>query len=285
MINTFLRRMNEDVPLMSTERFDWMTALTELALTDKDIQAAEHPVYARIRESLKPQMQIVGDVAVMPIQGPLAYAPDLVEMLYFGVEDSRNVLKMIQGASANPDVHGGLVQMDTPGGMMLGGPEIGDAVAAMVRAGKPVVTHIGGLGASLGYMIASQSSKIVASRSAMVGSIGVISSVVDYTELLKQRGIKVEVFTNKDAKFKAAGAIGTSLSDEQRSHIQDRIESAFGVFKGMVLSARPKVKAEAMQGQVFRGDEAMKLGLVDATGGENFAMSVLRQEIQKRQVT
>lgn len=245
-----------------------------------DDRAAEHPYFKQVRAALRPQMQLVGDVAVMPIQGTLAYNPDPFEMLYAGVEDSRTVRDMIDAAATNPDVRGGLILMDTPGGMMLGGPEMGDAVAAMVRAGKPVVTHIGGLGASLGYMIASQSSKIVASRSAMVGSIGVISSVTDWTKHLENLGVKIEYFTNKEAKFKAAGAVGTSLNDEQRSHIQSRVNSAFTVFKQMVLSARPQVKSEAMQGQVFRGDEARSVGLVDGVGSDQAAMQVLQRLMQ-----
>ena len=260
--------------MMTSERFNWL-------LSGGDERAAEHPYLRQLRANMKPQMQLVGDVAVMPIQGTLAYNPDVAEMLYHGFEDSRAVLQMIDAAAVNPDVRGALVLMDTPGGMMLGGPEIGDAVAAMVRAGKPVVTHIGGLGASLGYMIASQSSKIIANKSAMVGSIGVISSVADYTKYLEASGIKIEVFTNKEAKFKAAGAMGTSLSDEQRSHIQARSDSAFTVFKEMVMSKRPQVKAEAMQGQVFRGEEARKVGLVDGTGSDQAAMQVLKQLMKR----
>ncbi len=255
---------------MTAERFNWM-------LTGSDERAAEAPYVSRMREYLKPKMQMVGDVAVMPIVGTLAYAPSVEEMFYSDVEDSRAVLNMIDAAAADESVRGGLITMDTPGGMFLGGPEIGDAVAAMVRAGKPVVTHIGGLGASLGYMIASQSSKIIANKSAMVGSIGVIASVTDWTKYLEDFGVKIEVFTNKEAKFKGLGTVGTSLNDEQRNHLQSKVDSSFTVFKDMVTRARPQVKAEAMQGQVFRGDEARGMGLVDGVGSDKAAMQVLQR--------
>lgn len=255
---------------MTAERFNWL-------LSGHGEKAAESPIHRQLRAYLKPQMQIVGNVAVMPIAGTLAYNPDPFEMLYYGVEDSRAVAGMIEQASADDAVKGGLILMDTPGGMLLGGPEIADAVAAMVKAGKPVVTHVGGLGASLGYMIASQSSKIIANKSALVGSIGVISSVTDWTQYLAQMGVKIEVFTNKEAKFKAAGTVGTSLNDEQRTQIQSQIDSAFSLFKGTVTKARPQVKTEAMQGQVFRGDEAQSMGLIDGIGSDKAAMAVLQR--------
>lgn len=278
MNNTFLRRVAEDVPMMTSERFAWMMG----GFKRDDVQAAEHPYFKQAREILKPQLQVFGDIAIAPIEGTLAYNPDVFEMVYMGVEDSRSVLAMLKTAESNPNVEGVLLRMDTPGGMMLGGPEISDQVEKLIAMGKPVVTHIGGIGASLGYLIAAPSSKIIANKSAMVGSIGVISSIPDYTEYLKSIGIKFDVFTNKEAKFKAAGAVGTSLNDDQRGYIQARVDSAFALFRDTVTANRPKVKAEAMQGQVFRGDEAIKAGLVDATGGEDFAIGVLRAEMKKR---
>ncbi len=137
------------------------------------------------------------------LQGTLAYNPDPFEMLYDGIEDSRNVTAMLHDAADNSDAGGILLRMDTPGGMMLGGPEIADAVAS-ARRRKPVVAHAGGLCCSLGYMIASQADEIISNRSAIVGSIGVIASVTDYSKLLENLGIKFEYFTNQEAKFKGA---------------------------------------------------------------------------------
>ncbi|HVU07848.1 MAG TPA: S49 family peptidase [Verrucomicrobiae bacterium] len=271
-MNTFLRRLHSDIPLLTVQSLEF---LITRAVTVADVQAAEHPVFQRIRADLAPKMELKNGIAIVPVQGALAYNPDPFEMLYDGVEDSRNVTAMINNAAANSDADGIFLRMDTPGGMMLGGPEIADAVS-MARQSKPVVAHVGGLCCSLGYMIASQADEVIASRSAIVGSIGVIASVTDYSAMLEKLGIKFEYFTNKDAKFKGAGAIGTSLTDEQRAQLQSQVESAYGVFKSAVLSARPQVKPEAMQGQTFRGSEAKNFGLVDRIGDEHFALGVLR---------
>jgi len=268
-MKTFLRRLYSDIPMLTVQHLDFLLSNIHNA---QDVQAAESPFIKQMRGVLAPKVEIRGDIAIVPVQGALAYAPDVYEMYFDGVEDSRNVLGMIHEAAGNPDVKGILLRMDTPGGMMLGGPEIADAVAA---AQKPVVAHAGGLCCSLGYMIASQADEIVANRSAIVGSIGVIASVADYTKRLEGLGIKMEYFTNAAAKFKAAGAIGTSLTDDQRTQIQSQVEGAFNVFKDAVTSARPFVRPEAMQGQTYRGYEGKTVGLVDRIGDENFALSVL----------
>jgi len=273
-MNNFAKRLAGDIPLLTA---DALAFLAGRSVSDP-VRAAEHPMIRGARESMKPKMEVRGNIAIVPVQGALAYNPDVSEMFYDGVEDSRNVLGMVKAAAADPNVEGILLRMDTPGGMLLGGPEIADAVASAGKS-KPVVAHAGGLCASLGYMIASQAREVVANKSAIVGSIGVISSVVDWTAYLNSIGVKFEYFTNEAARYKAAGAIGTSLNPDQRSQIQSQVESAFQLFRSTVLSNRPQVKSEAMQGQTFRGSESKAYGLVDRLGDEDFAISVLKSHI------
>jgi len=275
-MNPFLKRLVTDIPLMGEETLGY---ILNLALTKDDVQLAEHPAVKRMRADMAPKVELRGDIAIVPVQGTLAYNPDPLEMLFDGVEDSRSVLSMIQWAADNPDVKGILIRMDTPGGMLLGGPEMADAVTSARRT-KPVVTHIGGLGASLGYMIASQSTEIVGNRSSISGSVGVIASVVDYSGLLARIGISFEYFTNKEATFKGVGAVGNKLTDAQRENIQQSVDSAFTMFKDMVRSRRPNVKDDAMRGQTFRGSEAKAAGLIDRIGDEQYAISVLKSYIE-----
>jgi signal peptide peptidase SppA len=272
MIHTnFIKRLAVDLPLLNANHLAFMLTRQR----GDDVNMAEPELFKKIRGQLEPKMERVKNIAIVPVQGVLAYNPDLMELIHDGVEDSRAVLKTLNEAADDESIEGVLLRMDSPGGMMLGGPEMADAVAAM-KTKKPVIAHIGGLGASLGYMIASQATEVIANRSAIVGSIGVIASVTDYTALLEKIGIKFEYFTNKEAKFKAAGAMGTSLSEDQRTQLQSSVDGAFQVFKGAVLSARPGVPESAMQGQTYRGAEAKSVGLVDRVGTESFALSVLK---------
>lgn len=249
-----------------------------LARGDLDeTQLAEHPFMAQMRNKLKPQMTLREDgIAVIPIHGLLARKPDVFE-LFDGMEDSVAVLEMVQAAAVNPAVKGALFDVDSPGGFMQGGPEIADVIRSF---GKPTGSFVGGIGASLAYWIASQASFVVASISASVGSIGGYSVHVDQSRMLESRGIKIAVIKNKEADFKAAGVMGTQLSELQLENIQQSVQEAFQQFRSAVKSARPQIKDDAMRGQTFSGASAKSAGLIDAVGSMAFALSLLKRQMR-----
>lgn len=273
--NAMLRRFACDVPLLAPG------AITALLQSVSVPQAAEHPALKRLRETVAPKAEIKNGIAIIPIEGVLAYRPDPFEMLFYGVEDSASVLDTFEQVAANSEVEGILLNINSPGGFMTGGPEIADAVKR-VNKSKPVIARIGGIGASLAYWIASQAEAIVSSRSAIVGSIGAFTTFVDYSQMLTAAGIKVEVIRNQEGKFKAVGVSGTSLNDEQRHHLQDRVQASFDEFRRAVESSRPQIQPERMQGQTLTGTEAKTAGLVDKVGDLNFALALVRASIRGR---
>lgn len=237
--------------------------------------AAEHPYFKGMREKLKPQMTVTDDgIAIIPVEGVLARKPDVFE-LFYGVEDTNNVFEMVDRASRDNAIKGTLLDVDSPGGFMTGGPEVGDVVKAMSKR-KPVVTWTGGMMASLGYWIGSQASRVIASRSAIVGSIGVFTTHLDWTKAHEAIGVKVEVIKNSEAEFKAAGIMGTALTESQRANIQERMKAAFTEFRRAVTGARADLPDDAMKGQVFSGQEGVKAGLVDVLGTREQALRILR---------
>ena len=251
------------------------------ALLRIDIEAAEHPGMKNLRERVMPQMERVGSLAIVPVTGVLARKPDPFEMAFGGVEDTDAVRSLVETAAADPDVAGILMEFDSPGGFYTGGPELADAIRA-ADAVKPVVSWTGGQMSSLAYRAGSQASQVIASRSATVGSIGSYIALYDVTKLLEGFGVKVELFKNREADFKAAGLPGTSLTDAQRSHLQTRAQDGFDEFRRTVKATRGAVPEDAMRGQTFNGIEARKVGLVDRVGDRPFALSVLRQQIRQR---
>lgn len=289
-MNKLVYRFASDIPLISQE---WIIAAVcpcperEAAasafgstLAHQLINAAEHPRMTELRAAVAPKLSIETDgVAVLNVKGALAYNPDPWEMLFSGVEDTGAVTAAINQASKMPKVRGLLLNIDSPGGMMLGGLEMAESVR-MLASQKPVVAYTSGMMASLAYMLGSQATEVVASKGAMIGSIGVIASWPDVTGWLEKLGVKMEVFTNKEAVYKGIGAPGKPLTDQQRSHMQASVDGAFREFADTVRGIRPNVPDAAMQGQVFRGKEAKSMGLVDRIGNQEFAMSVLRDRIR-----
>ena len=270
-----VRRLLTDLPFMSD---GCLASLVARDLRDL-IQAAEHPAYRELREELKPKVSMAGDIAVVPIHGTLARRPDVIELLWYGFEAIENIQEMLAGVVRNPDVAGILLDVDSPGGFLTGGPEVADMVRRAATR-KPVVVWTGGTMASLAYWIGSQATEVIASRSAVVGSIGVFAGMYDYSKLFEEAGIKVELFKNREATFKAAGFPGTSLSEEQRGQIQSSIQATFAEFRDAVVSARPNIGDDSMRGQTFTGREGVSRGLVDRVGDREFAMGVLRSMVR-----
>jgi len=281
MNNWITRAMSGDLPLLAE---GWLTTSVN-AQVNRQIppdQAGESPGKKWMREMLAPKMEITQDgLAIIPMHGAMAYAPDPWEMHFDGIEDTRSIQSLVSQAESSPGINGVLLDLNTPGGSVMGGLDLADSIARMSKT-KPVIAWTGGMAASLGYMMAAQADEIVSGRSAVVGSIGVIATYQDWTAFLQKYGVKIEVFTNKEAAFKGAGAMGTSLNDAQREHIQSRIDAVFSDFRASVQAKRKKVTAESMRGQTMYGAEAMKAGLVDRIGDRDFAMSVLRQHIRNR---
>ena len=288
-MNPILQRLLGDVPLVTESvLLSWLTpsqafdrAFEELTRASAgDVQAAEAPFFRWLRDQMRPAVERTRDgLAVIPVHGVLAMAPSVVEMYFFGMEDSRAVQRAIEDAAADPDVSGILLDVNSPGGMVVGGFDVADAVAT-ARKQKPVVARTGGTMASLAYLIAAQADEIVASRMSAVGSIGVISTVLDVSGLYASQGVKVEIFTNKEGTFKGTGAPGTTLNDAQREYLQSRVDAAFAEFRGTVKSRRPDVPDSALRGQVFWGGEARRAGLVDRLGDMAFATSALRRRVR-----
>ena len=242
-----------------------------------DLQSAEHPIFAQLRNRMKPQMSVNEEgIAILPIQGLLARKPDVFE-LFDGVEDSLALTEMISQASANPAVKAALFDIDSPGGFLQGGIELAEAVK---NFGKPTVSFVGGDGASLAFWVASQADMVISTISASVGSIGAYTSHIDQTQRLASLGIKIEVIKNREADLKAAGLYGTAISDVQREHIQERVQEGFAQFRAAVKSSRPQIKDSAMRGQTFSGKAAKDAGLVDAIGSMGFALSLLRRRMR-----
>jgi signal peptide peptidase SppA len=235
-----------------------------------------------MRKALRPQPSFTEDgLAILPVHGVLARKPDVFEMAFYGVEDTSAAHEAFDALIANPQVKGILLDIDSPGGFMTGGPEFAQSVRHG-RDRKPVHAWTGGGMASLAYWIGSQATRITASLSAQIGSIGAYTTVTDISKMYEAHGVHVEVIKNKEAAYKAAGIEGTSLTSAQRSHLQERIQAGFDMFSAAVLSARGSVSANVMKGQVLNGEEARTAGLVDFVGSRDSALKLLKLEVRSR---
>jgi len=174
-----------------------------------------------------------------------------------------------------------LIKLDinSPGGTVNGTERLANIIAAMKT---PVVTIVNGMMASAADWVGSAAGTIEASEgTALIGSIGVISVIVDTSEMAAAQGVKVIPIRSSDLK---GGPIdGAPVSDAIIEDMKRIVSQTFDLFKAAIgkfrnLSAE-QVEAAAT-GQVFLAEEAQELGLIDlitagnvsAQAKEEFAM-------------
>lgn len=204
------------------------------------------------------QMEIKDGIAYIPINGAIGQKLSPFERGE-GAVDVLDVANEIATAEADKEVRAIWFDFDSPGGMVSGTPELADKIRAMK---KPKYAFTNSLVASAAYWLASATDAIFATPTASIGSIGVFLPVVDSTGFLKQRGIHVELI--KAGRYKGMGFPGTPLSDEQRQHLQARIDGIYQMFTGAVTKNRPMASdPETFQGQTFLAAEAQSRGLID----------------------
>ncbi len=204
-----------------------------------------------------PKMMVKDGIAHIPIGGVIGHKLTAIERGY-GVVDSADIASDIVDAMMTPEVHTLLFDIDSPGGMVNGTPEL----AGMLRdvREKRTIAWTDGEMASAAYYVASGAQEIYASPTAAVGSIGVYVPWLDSSAAMQAAGMKVDII--RSGPYKGMGFPGTSLSEEQRELLQMRVDEIAGGFKSFVAQSRAIPEA-AMQGQVFSGDSALTNGFVD----------------------
>jgi protease-4 len=179
--------------------------------------------------------------------------------------------KIFQALGKSGAVKGVIVAIDSPGGGVTASEEIYDDLRAL-SAKKPVVALMGSLAASGGYLAALGADRIVARRTSLTGSIGVLVEYPNFTKLLDTVGVNVEAI--KSAPLKAEPSGFRPTSPEARAAMQAIVDDSFAWFKNLVGQRRGISGAaldQVTDGRVFTGGQALKLHLVDALGNETQA--------------
>lgn len=209
-----------------------------------------------------------GGVAVVGIFGPIfkGYAP------YYA--DQSDLRAQVRQAANDPNVNGIMFLIDSPGGSVAGTADLADEIAAAGKQ-KPTMAYIEDCGCSAAYWIAASCKEIYANESAIVGSIGVVTALMDMSKMAADMGIKVIPIVT--GKFKAVGMPGTEVKPEDVAYVQALIDSFFddfvnGVAKGRGIRGETVRKMEA---KVFKGEQAVEQKLIDGVMSSDKAFGIL----------
>jgi signal peptide peptidase SppA len=253
---------------------DWLIqpeALRSMALAVRAYNERGGPLPQSRPQS--PLLAVDNGIGTVSIDGPILRKPSLFARVLMGATGSEEIGAALTEAGQRDDIKAVFLDIDSPGGTVAGTPELAAAVKSLNKQ-KPVYAFSSGLMCSAAYWIASQARAIYATPSAQVGSIGVVQAVIDDSAALANEGIKVEVFAV--GKYKAMGAPGTPLTDDQRDLINANLAEIAGEFHAAVLAEGRSIPADAMEGQTFSGKQAQRFNLAGMVPNRAEAMRLLR---------
>lgn len=193
-----------------------------------------------------------------------------------GITDKR-IIKELEKLKDDENVKAVVFRVNSPGGSAYASEQIWKAVTDL-KEKKPIVVSMGDVAASGGYYISCNASKIFAQPNTITGSIGIFGMFPNVEGLSKKVGLTFDnVKTNKHADF---GDITRPMREDEKVILQSYIERGYDLFLTRCSDGRGIAKDSLdliAQGRVWTGNQALKIGLVDALGGIDAAIKEAAQ--------
>jgi protease-4 len=213
-------------------------------------------------------------VALITISGVIGSGDEAPSLFSSSGAGEMELTKQLREAAKDDSVKAVLLRINSPGGSAAASWSIYKEVLRL-RGKKPVVVSMGDVAASGGYYIASAAEWIVAGPATETGSIGVITEVLNYSELAAKFGVKGEIFTS--GPYKDSMNPLRAMRPDERDMIKAMIMDVYGQFVADVAVGR-KLKPEQVRhladGRVYTGSQAKKVGLVDELGNFRDALDI-----------
>jgi protease-4 len=186
---------------------------------------------------------------------------------------SDDIRRAMREASRDDNIKAVVIRINSPGGSALASEAMWQAVRRVAKD-KPVIVSVGDMAASGGYYLACSGDYIFADSCAIVGSIGVVGGKFVTKDLYDKLGLTTESFLRgRNADLFSSD---TPFSDRQRRMVTNWMRQTYDQFTDRVMTTRGgKIKDidHVARGRVFVADQARDLGMVDAIGGVDRAIT------------
>jgi len=205
-------------------------------------------------------------IAVVPVLGPLVARGDWLTAL-LGATEYAAVAGALAEAADDPAVRGVLLEVDSPGGEVGGLFDLVETLRSIrAQSGKPLwaVASEGALSAA--YAIASAADRILVTRTAEVGSVGVVAVHVDVSAADAMAGLAWTLIHG--GARKTDGNPHAPLSPQAAADIQADVDSLYTELVAMVARNRGMSpdSVRASEAGIFRGASAVETGFADGIG-------------------
>lgn len=191
------------------------------------------------------------------------------------------ILKQLDTIKNDDSIKGVLLTVNTPGGGTYESDELYQKLKEVKTKGKKIYVQMETIAASGGYYISMPADKIYAGPQTLTGSIGVISQSMDYSELLKNLGIKTN--TIKSGSHKDIMSPQREMTSEERDILQSINKDSFDQFVNVIKEGRhmseDKVRKLA-DGRIYSAQQAKAHHLIDEIGYKNEALKAMKKELK-----
>lgn len=206
-------------------------------------------------------------VAVLFVEGPIVDGESRRHALFGNAVGAATVVQQIASISKNKRCKAAVLRVNSPGGSAAASELIRYELHKLAQK-KPLVVSMSTVAASGGYWISMAGTPVLAERTTLTGSIGVVSLVLTGSRLMHRLGITHR--SVKTTPYQDMGSIFRSMTNEERVLMEREIERIYTRFLQLVAAARQidVVHAHQLaQGRIWDGLEALNQKLVDEIGG------------------
>lgn len=218
-----------------------------------------------------------GKVAVIPIHGTLVRRTSGIEA-ESGLASYTGIAAQLDAALASPEIAAILLDIDSPGGESGGVFDLADRIRAASEV-KPVWAVANDMAFSAAYALASAATRVFVARTGGVGSIGVIAMHVDQSVKDAQDGVRYTAVFAGERKNDLNPH--EPISNEAHAVLKAEVDRVYDLFVETVARHRglDADAVRATEAGLFFGPDAVAVGLADAVGSLDDALTQLTQSL------
>ncbi len=170
----------------------------------------------------------------------------------------------------DPDISAIVLQVDSPGGVVAGNFDLAEDIRKASRETSKRVWALANEAAySAAYSIASAAERLIVTRTATVGSIGVIAIHVDQSSFNEKLGVKITpIFAGARKNDYSPHA---PLSDRAYKSLQSEVNRLYDIFTSTVARNRgmSQMAVRGTEAGTYMGQDAVEMGLADDVASFN----------------
>ena len=263
MNNPLAARFANSPVMIGSDRADWLSnCLVQLASVmpklnesmskdDDDYWPDDDSWYSQVKP-----YNVQNGTLTIPVKGVLLH--DFAYQAWDWATGYTYIQKAWERGMADPAVQRIALVVNSGGGEVAGNFDLVDRMFASKK--KPVQCFVNEHSYSAAFSISTVADRIILPRTGGVGSVGVVTSHVDYSKAMDENGVKITFI--HAGSHKVDGNPYEPLPDDVKNRMQARIEGLYDIFVSTVARnlGIGEDAVRATEALTYSAEEAVSIG-------------------------